>query len=198
MSQAKYFRRAKSEWSLAIPSRPTGALGLQKFRVYAIPQLRLALPSQRYRCRIRRRGDPCGRPQAFPFEGGRRPRRGRMRVTSWLVPGGSPKGLPYPDTEGFLAIRRGGAEGELPRRGKRSRPGVCPSRPWRFLLLCRARPPGRAVSMVFAGEVSPPAGGELLCPWRQSNQNATGDGSDEHFVLIVAFPRTPLRGTRTC
>ena len=40
--------------------------------------------------------------------------------------------------------------------------------------------------------------GELLCPRRQSNQNATGDGSDEHSVLIVAFPRTPLRGTRTC
>ena len=51
-----------------------------------------------------------------------------MRVTSLLAPGGSPKGLPYPDTEGFLAIRRGGAEGELPRRGKRSHPGVCPSR----------------------------------------------------------------------
>ena len=29
LSQAKYFRRAKSEWSLAIPSGPTGALGLQ-------------------------------------------------------------------------------------------------------------------------------------------------------------------------
>ena len=37
-------------------------------------------------------------------------------------------------------------------------------------------------------KVSPSAGGELLCPWRQSNQNATGDGSDEHFVLIVAYP----------
>ena len=33
---------------------------------------------------------------------------------------------------------------------------------------------------------------------RGIGQNATGDGSDEHFVLIVAFPRTPLRGTRTC
>ena len=33
---------------------------------------------------------------------------------------------------------------------------------------------------------------DLLCPWRQSRQNATGDGSDEHFVLIVAFPRTPF------
>ena len=112
LSQAKYFRRAKSEWSLAIPSGPTGALGLQKFRVYAIPRLRLALPSQRYRCRIRRRGDPCGRPQAFPLQGGRCPRRGRMRVTSWLAPGGSPKGLPYPDTEGSLAIRRAGTESE--------------------------------------------------------------------------------------
>ena len=50
----------------------------------------------------------------------------------------------------------------------------------------------------FRRGISPPAGGEFLCPWRQSNQNATGDGSDEHFVLIVAFPRTPLRGTRTC
>ena len=44
------FRRAKSEWSLAIPSGPTGALGLQKFRVYAIPRLRLAMTSQRSRC----------------------------------------------------------------------------------------------------------------------------------------------------
>ena len=33
---------------------------------------------------------------------------------------------------------------------------------------------------------------------RGIGQNAAGDGSDEHFVLIVAFPRTPLRGTRTC
>ena len=42
------------------------------------------------------------------------------------------------------------------------------------------------------GDISPPAGGEFLCPWRQRNQNATGDGSDEHSVLIVAFPRTPF------
>ena len=25
-----------------------------------------------------------------------------------------------------------------------------------------------------------------------------GTAPNEHFVLIVAFPRTPLRGTRTC
>ena len=36
----------------------------------------------------------------------------------------------------------------------------------------------------------------FLCPWRQRNQNATGDGSDEHFVFIVAFPRTPFYGGR--
>ena len=40
----------------------------------------------------------------------------------------------------------------------------------------------------YAGRISPPAGGEFLCPWRQRNQNATGDGSDEHSVLIVAYP----------
>ena len=67
---------------------------------------------------------------------------GRMRVTSLLAPGGSPKGLPYPDTEGFLAIRRGGAEGELPRRGKRSHPGVCPSRRISEISPCLAGRPG--------------------------------------------------------
>ena len=42
--------------------------------------------------------------------------------------------------------------------------------------------------------ISPPAGGEFLCPRRQRNQNAAGDGFDEHFVLIAAFPRTPFTG----
>ena len=42
--------------------------------------------------------------------------------------------------------------------------------------------------------ISPPAGGEFLCPWRQRNQNATGDGSDERFALIFAFPRPPFTG----
>ena len=41
---------------------------------------------------------------------------------------------------------------------------------------------------VFLRGISPPAGGEFLCPRRQRNQNAAGDGSDEHFVLIVAHP----------
>ena len=52
------------------------------------------------------------------------------------VDGGSPKGLPYPNLNHFLVMRRGGAEGELPRRGKRSHPGVCPSR--RILFTRRA------------------------------------------------------------
>ena len=42
-----------------------------------------------------------------------------------LAPGGSPKGLPYPDTEGFLAIRRGGDDspyqGEMARRARGDR-----------------------------------------------------------------------------
>ena len=44
------------------------------------------------------------------------------------------------------------------------------------------------------GNISPPAGGEFLCPWRQRNQNAPGDGSDERFALIFAFPRPPFTG----
>ena len=47
---------------------------------------------------------------------------------------------------------------------------------------------------VFLRGISPPAGGEFLCPRRQRNQNAAGDGFDEHFVLIAAFPRTPFTG----
>ena len=42
--------------------------------------------------------------------------------------GGSPLGLPYAVLGMFRLFSRGGAEGELPRRGKRSLPGVCPSR----------------------------------------------------------------------
>ena len=41
-------------------------------------------------------------------------------------------------------------------------------------------------------KVSPPAGGELLCPWRQSNQNATGDAADGHFVPIGPLSPDPI------
>ena len=53
----------------------------------------------------------------------------------------------------------------------------------------------------FRRGISPPAGGESLCPRRQSNQNATGDASDGLRLRfapprsIGRFPRTPLRGT---
>ena len=50
--------------------------------------------------------------------------------------------------------------------------------------------------------ISPPAGGDLLCPWRQSRQNATGDASDGLRLRfapprpIGCFPRTPFYGSR--
>ena len=59
---------------------------------------------------------------------------------------------------------------------------------------------GRRVPLPMAAKepkrprISPPAGGEFLCPWRQRNQNAPGDGSDERFALIFAFPRPPFTG----
>ena len=107
--------------------------------------------------------------------------------------------------------------------------------------------PFHKINHMFAGDftapgalrrrISPPAGGELLCPWRlvvaksaclrfrltaktatapllllfpanplrwaspgvreRLTKTPPGTAPDEHFVLIVAFPRTPLRGTRT-
>ena len=53
----------------------------------------------------------------------------------------------------------------------------------------------------FRRGVSPPAGGDLLFPWRKRRQNATGDASDGLRLRfapprpIGRFPRTPLRGT---
>src|SRR5699024_7563808 len=40
--------------------------------------------------------------------------------------------------------------------------------------------------------ISPPAGGDLLCPWRQSRQNATGDSSG----WALACPYSPYPGPR--
>ena len=49
------------------------------------------------------------------------------------------------------------------------------------------------------GDISPPAGGDLLCPWRQSRQNATGDSSGwalacpySHSLSPLAFGHLPL------
>ena len=46
--------------------------------------------------------------------------------------------------------------------------------------------PGKPASLGFAGS------NEGL------GKTPPGTAPNEHFVLIVAFPRTPLRGTRTC
>ena len=46
--------------------------------------------------------------------------------------------------------------------------------------------PGKPASLGFAGS------NEGL------DKTPPGTAPNEHFVLIVAFPRTPLRGTRTC
>ena len=42
--------------------------------------------------------------------------------------------------------------------------------------------------------ISPPAGGELLCPRRQSHQNAAGDAADGHFVPIGPLSPDPVYG----
>ena len=48
--------------------------------------------------------------------------------------------------------------------------------------------------------ISPPAGGDLLCPWRKRRQNAPGDASDGLRLRcapprsIGRFPRTPFTG----
>ena len=65
---AEHFRRAKSEWqSIFTPGH--WALSLQKLGPGAVPQLRLSLPNQRSRSVSGRKGDACGRPEAFPFRG---------------------------------------------------------------------------------------------------------------------------------
>ena len=56
------FRRAKFEWLSAIPAGPPGP-GFAKFAAGAVPLPRLALPSKRSRCWIRRR-DGCPHPPA--------------------------------------------------------------------------------------------------------------------------------------
>ena len=66
LGRAENFRRAKMEWHSAIQSGPLGP-GYAKIVAAAAPQLRLALPNQRSQCGFRRRGDPCGRPTAFPW-----------------------------------------------------------------------------------------------------------------------------------
>ena len=70
--------------------------------------------------------------------------------------------------------RRAGAEGELPRRGKRSWPGPCPR---------------RLVLQGFALR------GEFLFHVEKEPKDARGSAQDGHFVSIfAAAPRTPITG----
>ena len=136
-----------------------------------------------------------------------------MRAASDFA-GGRPKGLPYPIPEGFLRTVGEGLEVNRT-KAERSHPGVCPSRPHLVLPSSVGRekvncPEGAREAGLghdsarrfrdFARGISPPAGGELLCPWRQSNQNAPGDASDGLRLRfapprpIGRFPRTPFTG----
>ena len=70
LSGLAIFPARKKGVASAIPFGPLGP-GFAKIAAGAVQLPRLSLPSQRYWCWIRRRGDPCGRPQAFPLPGGR-------------------------------------------------------------------------------------------------------------------------------
>ena len=56
----------------------------------------------------------------------------------------------------------------------------------------RARRPGAPSHRVS------PCGASFFPSDGKETKGSPGTAPDEHFVLIVAFPRTPLRGTRTC
>ena len=70
MRQTKYFRRAKSEWCYAISPAPLGA-GLDENFKWCISNAAPGFAEPTIPVCFRRRGDPCGRPKAFPLEGGR-------------------------------------------------------------------------------------------------------------------------------
>ncbi len=117
---------------LRFPPGPLGP-GFPKIAFGAIQILRLALPNQRYWCWIRRRGDPCGRPKAFPLGGRCRANARRMRgqVATHFVgrlsaarfgklPPSLRRGAMRPPVEVSAPCRA--REGELPCKGKRDRP----------------------------------------------------------------------------
>ena len=51
---------------------------------------------------------------------------------------------------------------------------------------------------LFAGEFRRLRAASDFARGGKVTKTPPGTAPDEHFVLIVAFPRTPLRGTRTC
>ena len=77
-------------------------------------------------------------------------------------------------------------QGEMSRsdRGDRER---CPR---------RGRMRGQILDWVRCtqGIISPPAGGEFLCPWRQRNQSAPGDGSGWALRAHIRLTPDPITG----
>ena len=146
MGWAKKFRRAKSE---CVSEFQPGhwALAVQKLKAGAVPQLRLALPNQRP-CSIScRRGDPCGRPKAFPW--GKVPSAARrmrgtvlvMRATRFnrrgahCAPAGRRGRRPLRLNRNVSAFRRGGCPhppglGWLNRRSGTPGPPAAVPGPW--------------------------------------------------------------------
>ena len=80
--------------------------------------------------------------------------------------------------------------GRWPRRGR--------MRGGKFRIPCRARRPRRAISAVFRGGFRRLRAATYFAHGGKVGKTPPGTAPNEHFVLIVAFPRTPLWGTRTC
>ena len=126
-----------------------------------------------------RRGGTLGRPKAFPFSVGAAP---CGRPKAFPLGGRCPSAHTGADEGtgfGFVRFPQGEFRRHLRAKSRRWRGGCAPKR------AC-----GRS------------AGGDLLCPWRQSRQNATGDASDGLRLRfapprpIGCFPRTPFYGSR--
>ena len=126
-----------------------------------------------------RRGGTLGRPKAFPFSVGAAP---CGRPKAFPLGGRCPSAHTGADEGagfGFVRFPQGEFRRHLRAKSCRWRGGCAPKR------AC-----GRS------------AGGDLLCPWRQSRQNATGDASDGLRLRfapprpIGCFPRTPFYGGR--
>ena len=119
-----------------------------------------------------RRGGTLGRPKAFPFSVGAAP---CGRPKAFPLGGRCPSAHTGADEGagfGFVRFPQGGFRRHLRAKSCRWRGGCAPKR------AC-----GRS------------AGGDLLCPWRQSRQNATGGRLRMSAERSYSpYPRTPLRG----
>ena len=208
MSQAKYFRRAKSEWRSACSPGPPGP-GFAKIAGATFPQPRLPLPNQRSRRNsgVSPKGLPYPNSEAFleACRGGRLPlSRGRFPLSGGN--GRRPKGV------GMMSRSDRGDRDRCPRRGRmRGLPLKA------FPLGGRwhgeaVTDEGAMIERFFVGPdaligpldgsfrrgISPPAGGELLCPWRLVVAKSTRlrfrlAAKTALVPLLLLFPANPLR-----